>query len=42
MDTDSARDFIRENHRGVLATRRSGGGIQQSPIIAASTTRAAW
>lgn len=34
MDTEAARDFIRENHRGVLATRRSDGGIQQSPIIA--------
>ena len=35
MDLDQARDFIRENRRGVLATRRSDGGIQQSPIIAA-------
>ncbi len=34
MDLDGARDFIRENRRGVLATRRSDGGIQQSPIIA--------
>ena len=35
MDLERARDFIRENHRGVLATRRSDGGIQQSPVIAA-------
>jgi PPOX class probable F420-dependent enzyme len=35
MDLDLARDFLRENHRGVLATRRSDGGTQQSPVIAA-------
>lgn len=35
MDLDLARDFIRENHRGVLATRHPGGGIRQSPIVAA-------
>ena len=35
MDPDEARDFLRENHRGVLATRRPSGGIQQSPVIAA-------
>ncbi len=34
MDLDAARDFLRENHRGVLATRRSDGGVQQSPVIA--------
>jgi PPOX class probable F420-dependent enzyme len=34
MDLDEARDFLRENHRGVLATRRQGRGIQQSPVIA--------
>jgi PPOX class probable F420-dependent enzyme len=34
MDLDEARDFIRENHRGVLATRRPGGGVQQSPVLA--------
>jgi PPOX class probable F420-dependent enzyme len=34
VEADVARDFIRENHRGVLATRRSGGGIQQSPVLA--------
>ena len=34
MDLDAARDFLRENHRGVLATRRSDGGIKQSPVIA--------
>jgi PPOX class probable F420-dependent enzyme len=35
MDLDRAREFLRENHRGVLATRRSGGGVQQSPVITA-------
>jgi PPOX class probable F420-dependent enzyme len=35
VDLEAARDFIRENHRGVLATRRGDGGIQQSPVIAA-------
>ena len=35
MDLDAARDFLRENHRGVLATKRSDGAIQQSPVIAA-------
>jgi PPOX class probable F420-dependent enzyme len=34
MDLDEARAFLTENHRGVLATRRSGDGIQQSPVIA--------
>ena len=34
MDLDAARDFIRENHRGVLATKRSSGGVQQSPVLA--------
>ena len=34
MDLDGARDFIRENKRGILNTRRSDGGIQPSPIIA--------
>ena len=34
MDLDRARDFIRDNRRGVMATRRASGGIQQSPIIA--------
>jgi PPOX class probable F420-dependent enzyme len=33
VDLERARQFISENHRGVLATRRSGG-IQQSPVIA--------
>ncbi len=32
MDLDQARDFVRSNHRAVLATRRPGG-IQQSPVL---------
>ena len=35
MDLDLARDFVREHHRGVLATRHPGGGIRQSPIVGA-------
>jgi PPOX class probable F420-dependent enzyme len=34
MDLDRARDFVRANHRGVLATRRPDGGIQQTPVLA--------
>jgi PPOX class probable F420-dependent enzyme len=33
MDLDQARDFVRSHHRAVMATRRSGGGIQQSPVV---------
>jgi PPOX class probable F420-dependent enzyme len=33
VDLDQARDFLREHHRAVLATRRAGGGIQQSPVL---------
>ena len=35
MDLDLARDFVREHHRGVLATRHRDGGIRQSPVVAA-------
>ena len=35
MSVESAREFIRENHRGVLATRHPSGSIRQSPIVAA-------
>ena len=34
MDLDKARDFIREHNRGVLATMRSDGHVQQSPVLA--------
>jgi PPOX class probable F420-dependent enzyme len=33
MDLDEARDFVREHHRAVLATRRRSGDIQQSPVL---------
>jgi len=33
MDIDRARDFIRENHRAVLATRRRDGTVQLSPVL---------
>jgi PPOX class probable F420-dependent enzyme len=32
LEIEKARDFIRENHRGILATRRKEGGLQMSPI----------
>jgi PPOX class probable F420-dependent enzyme len=34
MNLDRARDFVRTNHRGVLATRRPDGSIQQTPVLA--------
>jgi PPOX class probable F420-dependent enzyme len=33
VDLESARDFMRANHRAVLATRTAGGGVQQSPVL---------
>jgi len=33
VDLEEARAFIREHHRGVLATRRADGGVQQSPVL---------
>ena len=32
MDLDQARDFIRTNHRAVVALRRRDGGTQMSPV----------
>ncbi len=32
MSRDEAIAFIRDNHRGVLVTRRGSGGLQTSPI----------
>ena len=32
MDLDKARDFVRNNHQAVLATQRSDGRPQMSPI----------
>ena len=32
MDADAAREFVRTNHRAVLATRRRDGHPQLSPI----------
>jgi PPOX class probable F420-dependent enzyme len=34
MDLDTARAFVRDHHRAVLATRTSAG-IQQSPVLVA-------
>ena len=33
MDLDQAREFIRDNHRSVLATRRRDGSVQLSPVL---------
>lgn len=33
MDLDRAREFIRDNHHAVLATRRSDGRAQHSPVL---------
>ena len=33
MDLDEARAFLRDHHRGVLATRRRDGGPQLSPVL---------
>ena len=33
MDLDGARDFVRNNHRAVLTTRRANGGPQLSPVV---------
>jgi PPOX class probable F420-dependent enzyme len=30
---DDARAFVASNHRAVLITRRSGGGLQTSPVL---------
>jgi PPOX class probable F420-dependent enzyme len=35
MDLDHAREFIRGNHRAVLATRRQDGSPQLSPLLCA-------
>ncbi|MFN2626073.1 MAG: PPOX class F420-dependent oxidoreductase [Mycobacteriales bacterium] len=32
MDLDKAREFVANNHRAVLATRRADGGVQLSPL----------
>lgn len=34
MAIDQAREFIRTNHRGVLATRRQDGGVSMVPVLA--------
>jgi PPOX class probable F420-dependent enzyme len=33
VDLDRARDFIRENHHAVLATRKRDGSVQLSPVL---------
>ena len=35
MDLDEARDFGRHQHHAVLTTRRSDGGIAQTPVLVA-------
>lgn len=36
MDAAAALEFVRDNHRAVLYTRRRDGGPQMSPVIAAT------
>lgn len=33
MDLDTARDFLRNNHRAVMTTRRANGDPQLSPVV---------
>lgn len=33
MELERVREFVREHHRAVLATRTRDGGIQQSPVL---------
>jgi PPOX class probable F420-dependent enzyme len=33
MDLAAARDFVRDNHRAVMTTRRANGDPQLSPIV---------
>lgn len=33
MDIEQAQAFLRDNHRGVLATTRQNGELQMSPIL---------
>ena len=33
MGPDEAREVVASNHRAVLITRRSGGGLQTSPVL---------
>jgi PPOX class probable F420-dependent enzyme len=33
VDLDGARDFIRHNHRAVLATARKDGRVQPTPVL---------
>jgi PPOX class probable F420-dependent enzyme len=33
MSPDEAREFVARNHRAVLMTRRSSGGLQTSPVL---------
>ena len=32
MDLDTAREFLKTNHWGILATRRKNGNLQMSPV----------
>jgi PPOX class probable F420-dependent enzyme len=33
MDVHTARDFLRDNHRAVMTTRRANGDPQLSPVV---------
>jgi PPOX class probable F420-dependent enzyme len=34
MESEQAREYVRANHRAVLATRGSDGAVQMSPVVA--------
>src|SRR5947209_975755 len=34
MNADEVRDFLKTNHRAILATKRRDGGVQMSPVAA--------
>jgi PPOX class probable F420-dependent enzyme len=36
VDTEQALSFVRDHHRAVLATTRGDGGVQLSPVAAAT------
>ena len=42
MTPDQAREFVARNHRAVLITRRSAGGLQTSSVIVGIDSDARW
>ena len=42
MTRDQAREFVANNHRAVLITRRSTGGLQTSPVTVGIDSDGKW